>query len=30
VAGAYDDIMDKEWINELIKKQNEKYLPAVI
>ncbi|WP_035802233.1 DEAD/DEAH box helicase [Butyrivibrio sp. FCS014] len=30
VAGAYDDIMDREWINDLIKKQNEKYLPTVL
>ena len=29
-AMAYDDIMDKEWIQELIDKQKEKYLPAVI
>ncbi len=28
VAGAYDNIMDKEWINEVIEKEKRKYLPA--
>ncbi len=30
VAGAYDNLMDKEWINGVIEKERQKYLPMVI
>ena len=30
VAGAYDNIMDKEWIARAIEKERQKYLPMVI
>jgi hypothetical protein len=29
VAGAFDNIMDKEWINRAIDAENQKYLPMV-
>ena len=28
VAGAFDNIMDKEWITKVIEKERQKYLPA--
>lgn len=30
VAGAYDHLMSKEWINTVIEKEKQKYLPMVI
>ena len=30
VAEAYDNIMDKDWINKVIEEENGKYLPMVI
>jgi hypothetical protein len=30
VAGAYDNIMNREWISGVIEKQRQKYLPMVI
>jgi hypothetical protein len=30
VAGAFDNIMDKEWISKALEKERQKYLPMVI
>ena len=30
VAGAYDNIMDREWVRSVVEREREKYLPAVI
>ena len=30
VAGAFDNLMDKEWISNVIEKEAQKYLPAVL
>ena len=30
VAGAFDNIMDKEWISKALEKERQKYLPVVI
>ena len=30
VADAFDNVMDKEWIQKLIQHEKEKYLPMVI
>ncbi len=30
LAGAFDNLMDKEWISDVIEKESKKYLPAVL
>ena len=30
VAGAYDNIMDREWVRSVVEREREKYLPVVV